>query len=73
MEFFKTSPKDDITSLAYLILYLLNGQELPGFIKHIKTSQRIDSNPKHLFNLVKCFKHNVSIVYMAQKINFKFD
>ena len=31
MEFCTTTEKDDLISLAYLLLYLINDQSLPGF------------------------------------------
>ena len=62
MEFGSTDAKDDLISLAYLLVYILNDQSLPGFNKHIKNLSVFQKEDKLLlFSAVKNFKHNVSL------------
>ena len=47
MDFQKTSRRDDFVSIAYLLIYLLNKNELPGLDqyvdKFIRSQQKVDT------------------------------
>ena len=54
MEFKYTSRKDDMISLFYMMIYILNGNAFPGmdtFMKALKSSETIQ-----IFKLVKRYK-----------------
>ena len=43
MEFKYTSRKDDMISLCYMMIYILNGNAFPGLDAFLKTLKSIDS------------------------------
>lgn len=67
MDFKYTSRKDDMISLCYLLLFMLNDLKLPGFDGRDKSIMNADTIK--LFKIVKKFKKEINLQSMAELIN----
>ena len=66
MEFKNTSRKDDMISLCYFVIYLLNGCEMPGFNAQMKQLSYEDScNDAKVFKTVQNLKQNTTLQKLA--------
>lgn len=53
MEFKETSRRDDLASLAYMMLFLMNGQNLPGLEgKYIQTIENAGDDALVIFKVI---------------------
>jgi hypothetical protein len=65
MSFRKTSRKNDLESLMYLMLYLLNGSDMPGLCEDNENLDDESLDTYQIFKLVKKLKENTSISKMS--------
>ena len=65
MSFRKTSRKNDLESLMYLMLYLLNGSDMPGLYEGNENLDDESLDTYQIFKLVKKLKENTSISKMS--------
>ena len=68
-----TNRQDDVISLCYMIFYMLNNSELPGFDSFLKT-KNFDANTdiQQCFEIVKRYKNDVTLTKMSKMISLDF-
>jgi hypothetical protein len=74
MNFFRTSRRDDLISMCYIILFLLNKFEIPGFPQEFYEYEQ--NSAEDMFNYLKKmkrFKESVPITEMPGKIKSIFE
>ena len=71
MNFKYTSRRDDLISLAYLLMTLLNGNKFPLLntdISLLGESTQVTAEVEDIFELVKAHKSNYTLQTMAESL-----
>ena len=72
MEFKETSRKDDLASLAYMILYLMNDSNLPGLEgKAMQAIENAGDDALVIFRVIHQIKKSFSLFKMSQMVQTK--
>ena len=66
LAFMQTSRKDDLISVCYLMIYLLNGQRFPD---NLQRKGHIKMTPFERLTLTKNYKQSVSIEALLLKVS----
>ena len=73
MDYKFTNRQDDVISLCYMIFYMLNNSELPGFDSFLDSKNLDDDTDiQQVFKLVKKYKCDVSLKKMSKMISLDF-
>ena len=73
MEFKSTSRRDDFISVIYNLIYLLNGFTYPGFTEVYGNINDNNMSLKDKFKKLYKFKKKVSLMKMAENLDFSCD
>ena len=66
MDFKETSRRDDLASLAYMMLFLMNNQNLPGLEgKALQEIENAGDDALVIFKVIQHIKKNVSLFKMS--------
>ena len=69
MDFKETSRRDDLASLAYMMLYLMNEQNLPGLdSKAMQAIENAGDDALVIFKVIQKIKKSVSMFKMSQMV-----
>ena len=69
MDFKETSRRDDLASLAYMMLYLMNNQNLPGLdAKAMQAIENAGDDALVIFKVIQKIKKSVSMFKMSQMV-----
>ena len=72
MNFFKTSPKDDITSVFYMLIFLLAGNQFIGerkYMEQLKNALEEDACNKKYFHYIRNYKSDFQLYEIANFLN----
>jgi len=70
LSFMKTSRRDDLISLCYLLVYLLNQQRFPDNLQKKGAKQM---SPIERLELSRDYKESITIEYLIKKVTNKSD
>lgn len=68
MNFFKTSPKDDIISVFYMLIYLLSGNQFIGerkYMEQLKNALEEDACNTKYFHYIRNYKSDFQLYEIA--------